>query len=73
MSRTIKEIGDQFIKEGNTYPYHLACPQCGDKFFALFDKLFIDHKGYCYWPCGNSTPEAELAGNNILALVEEIL
>lgn len=73
LGRSIKEIGDQFIQEGNHYPYHMPCPKCGKKYFALFDKLFIDHIGECYWPCGDSRPEIELALENVLALVQEIL
>ena len=71
--KALKEIGDNFIKNGNQYPYLMKCPQCGQEYFALFDKLFIDHIGHCYWPCGDNKPEDELAATNVLALVQEIM
>lgn len=72
-TKSLKEIGDHFIKNGNDYPYLMPCPKCGRKYFALFEKIFIDHKGECYWPCGNSREDIELAAKNVLALIGEIL
>jgi len=71
--KSLKEIGDTFLKFGNKYPYLMKCPKCGEEYFALFDKIYIDHMGFCYWPCGNSEDPSELAGENVLNLIEEIM
>lgn len=71
--RSLKEIGDDFLKNGNHYPNSMKCPKCGETYFALFDKIFIDYMGYCYWPCAGNNPTADRAAENVLALVEEIL
>lgn len=71
--KSLKEIGDNFLKNGNDYPYLMKCPQCGESYFALFDKMFIDHMRYCYWPCGDNREEAERASENILNLITEVL
>ena len=57
------------LNKGNKYPYLVKCPKCGEEYFALFDKAFIDHMGECYWPCGDSKPEAERAAENILSII----
>lgn len=71
--RTLQEIGNDFLEKGNHYPYKMKCPNCGQEYFALFDKIFIDYMGYCYWPCGGNNPNAERASENVLALISEVL
>lgn len=57
------------IAKGNPYKYMKTCPQCGEKYFAFFDKCFIDVMGFCYWPCGDSRPEVETMAENILTII----
>ena len=69
----LQHIRRKFLKEGNKYPYLVKCPGCRKEYFSLFDKMFIEHMGVCYWPCGKEKPEIEAAAENVLALIREIL
>lgn len=71
--KSLKQIGNDFLENGNDYSYLMKCPRCGKEYFALFDKIFIDHMGYCYWPCGDNKEEAERASENVLNLISEVL
>ena len=66
MTTNLIDLADKTAKD---YEYLERCPQCGVDYFALFDKMFIDNMGFCYWPCGNSRPEVERAADNILELI----